>query len=173
MAEALLHCHKHMGDHATILHEEDGLPNWIKKHLKLQRIEAQGTWECHPAPNFYGGEAEKVVAVTVGDHIMELITRAKTNLSVILVGTNFKYEETKEYFQQAADHGLVEIFQLSGKVDDDGEVLVKGIVNEYDDNIINPVPHPFFSALCITLLLYLAALAVLGLPCFPALDITG
>ena len=111
MAKALRHCHKHMGDHATILHDEDGLPNWIKKHLKLQRIEAQGTWECHPA-NFYGWEAEKVVAVTVGDHIMELITRAKTNLSVILVGKDFEYEETKEYFQQAADKGLIEVVSL-------------------------------------------------------------
>ena len=45
---------------------------------------------------------------------MELITRARTHLSVILVGTGygFDYDETSEYLQQAADLGLVEMVQL-------------------------------------------------------------
>ena len=39
---------------------------------------------------------------------MELITRARTHLSVILV-EGMLYSNTGEYFQQAADLGLVEL----------------------------------------------------------------
>ena len=50
-----------------------------------------------------------MVAVTDGGHIMELITRARTHLSVILVEEdNNDYANTKEYFQQAAGLGLVQ-----------------------------------------------------------------
>ena len=44
---------------------------------------------------------------------MELITRARTRLAVVLVGHD-GYAETKEYFQQAADLGLLEMVHLSG-----------------------------------------------------------
>lgn len=53
-----------------------------------------------------------MVAVTKGSNIMELITRARTHLSVILVG-KYQYAKTMRYFQQAADLGLVEMVQLS------------------------------------------------------------
>ena len=45
---------------------------------------------------------------------MEEITRARTPLSVILVEGS-RYAKTKEYFQQAADLGLVEMVQLSAE----------------------------------------------------------
>ena len=47
-----------------------------------------------------------------GGYIMELITRAKTHLSVILVDVD---EDTKKNFQQACDLGLIEKVQLSGE----------------------------------------------------------
>ena len=52
------------------------------------------------------------MAVTSGTRIMEVITRARTHLSVILVDGD-AFAETKEYFQQAADLGLVQKVQLS------------------------------------------------------------
>ena len=55
--------------------------------------------------DFFGWEDSRVVVVTGGGQIMELITRAKTHLAVILVGGY----ETKEHFLQAADRGLVEM----------------------------------------------------------------
>ena len=44
---------------------------------------------------------------------MELITRARTHLSVILVEDWMYYAEIKKHFQQAAELGLVEMVQLS------------------------------------------------------------
>ena len=52
------------------------------------------------------------MAVTNGHLGMELITRARTHLSLILVEW-FSYEKIKKYFQKAADLGLVEIVQLN------------------------------------------------------------
>ena len=82
--------------------------------VKEQGKEAGGPWDCYQANNFYGWEAERVVAVTDGLGIMELITRAKTHLSVIFVKDNFDLKN-KGYFQQAADLGRVEMVQLSGE----------------------------------------------------------
>lgn len=47
--------------------------------------------------------------MTGGRSIMELITRAKIILYVILVDFDHYYEEAKGYFQQAAAKGLVEM----------------------------------------------------------------
>ena len=106
--EALARSHKHLGDNATILFDY-GLPHSIENIVKEQGKEAGGPWECYRAWDYYGWEAERVVAVTDGDHIMELITRARTHLSVILVEENNNdYANTKEYFQQAVGLGLVQ-----------------------------------------------------------------
>ena len=43
---------------------------------------------------------------------MELITRARTHLSVILAGEGFQFTKTRGYFQKAAALGLVEPVQL-------------------------------------------------------------
>ena len=82
--------------------------------VKNQKKKAGGPWECYHINNYFGWEAERVVAVTTGWNLMEMITRAQTRLSVILVGRD-GYAETKEYFQQAADLGLVEMVHLSGE----------------------------------------------------------
>ena len=46
---------------------------------------------------------------------MELITRARTRLSVILVDGGAIYVKTKEYFRQAAELGLVDMVKLSAE----------------------------------------------------------
>ena len=81
-----------------------------------QGKEAGGHWDCYRVDNFYGWEAERVVAVTNGNDILEFITRAKTYLAVILLDTvdNSRYTNTKKRFQQAKDQGLVEFVQLNG-----------------------------------------------------------
>ena len=48
-------------------------------------------------------------------HILELITRARIHLCVILVRDDDDYASTKKYFQQAADLGLVEMMQPSAE----------------------------------------------------------
>ena len=57
--------------------------------------------------------------MTDGRRIMELITRARTHLSVLLVGSDFAkdqvYAKTKKHFQEAAELGLVEMVQLGAE----------------------------------------------------------
>ena len=112
-----MYSHKHLGNIATILYF--GLPASIEKLAKEQGKEAGGAWECYHAEDFFGWEAEKVVAVTDGRRIMELITRARTHLSVLLVGSDFAkdqvYAKTMKHFQQAAELGLVEMVQLGAE----------------------------------------------------------
>ena len=83
-----------------------------------QGKEAGGPWECYDARNFFGWEADRVVAVTYGAKIMEMITRAKTMLAVIIVdghgySHSHSYAKSKEYFQEAADQGLIEDYSES------------------------------------------------------------
>ena len=45
-----------------------------------------GAWECYYAGKFFGWETNQVVAVTIGSgKNLEMATRAKTNLIIILV----------------------------------------------------------------------------------------
>ena len=55
-----------------------------------------GPWECYYVNNFYGWEAERVVAVTTGDNILEVASRAKTELILILAEPE-KEEHKKSY----------------------------------------------------------------------------
>ena len=80
----------------------------MRRIVKQQGKETGGPWDCHCAWDYTGWEADKVVAVTDGREIMEQITRARTDLCVIIVGD--RYETTiKQYFCQAAEEGLIEI----------------------------------------------------------------
>ena len=114
MEEALEHCHKHLGDNATVLYSY-GLPASIMKMVKDQGKEAGGPWKCYHARNYYGWEAKRVVSVTNGYNIMEVITRARTHLSVILVEDRNRmyYAKTKEFFKQAAELGLTDMVQFN------------------------------------------------------------
>ena len=77
--------------------------------LDKQEQKEGGPWKGNSAGNFYGWEANKIVAVTSGESIMELITRAQTRLCVVLVEGMIFYEEIKDYLHQAADCGLIEM----------------------------------------------------------------
>ena len=122
MKEALEHCRKHLGDNVTTLYDTWKLievPNSLGKLVKEKGKEAGGPWEHCNAGNFVGWEAERVVVVTTGFSIMEVITRAQTHLAVILADTAiesaFKTKtkiETMNHFQQAAGQGLIGIVHL-------------------------------------------------------------
>ena len=73
MEQALAYCRKHLGDTATILHDNVP-PKMLKFPLKLGKAEG-GPWDCFFAFKYYGWETEKVVAVVTGQFIMESITR--------------------------------------------------------------------------------------------------
>merc|ERR1719209_1233518 len=49
---ALKHCHKHLGDKATILYDTR-IPDSIKKMVKEQGMEAGGPWDCYHARKYY------------------------------------------------------------------------------------------------------------------------
>ena len=78
---------------------------------KGQGKETGGPWDCFDGCDFYGWEAEKVVVVTDGTNVMELITRAKIHLAVILVDDGVCYTKTKKHIQDASDQGLVEMME--------------------------------------------------------------
>ena len=83
---------------------------------KEQGKVAGGPWDFYKAKNFYGWESERVVAVTNGVGIMELITRARTHLAVIFTHSRVNKKNSElEYFHQAAELGLVEMVQLSAE----------------------------------------------------------
>ena len=68
--------------------------------------EKGGPWECYYSVNFYGWEAERVVVVTHGFNILEMVTRAKTELILILVTP---ITHIKENIKAAANKGLVDV----------------------------------------------------------------
>ena len=109
MKDALGHYRKHLGDNVTILY--DNLPDFIECLVKDHGKEAGGPWDCDDAGNFYGWEAERVVAVTSGYRIMELITRACTHLAVIFVDYDDDYTKNnnKNHFHEAVKKGLVDL----------------------------------------------------------------
>ena len=112
--EALMSCQKQMGETATILyHGNTGYST--EKRVRGQEKESGVPWEIYPIYHFYGWEADKVIVMTSGQDVMELITRAKVELAVIIVDEGDPddgYEKLKEVFHQAAQMGLVEKLQL-------------------------------------------------------------
>ena len=78
-----------------------------------------------------------------GMHILELITRARTRLCIILMRDDDDYENTKKYFQQAADLGLIDmeaveisqgdhetdVDEEEGEVEDEVDVNSKGKIS--------------------------------------------
>ena len=131
MEDALEHCRKNLGDNVTILY--DGfISSSIRKMVEEQGKKTGGPWDCYRAGIFFGWEDERVVVVTTGIDIMELITRARTHLYVIIVeranNRSDDYAKTKKHFKHAAYLGLIEEVQLGGEaveisqqVDDEGE----------------------------------------------------
>ena len=61
-------------------------------------------------------------------HIMEVMTRARTHLCVILVKRPSYpdiYSDVKEYFQQAADHKLVSMVELPHKLEERERAIMR------------------------------------------------
>ena len=123
---ALEYCRKHLGNDVTILRET------FQSSSKVYIESYDGNLDIYLGPGknlinegnsntanaFYGWEAERVVAVTMGRSIMEPITRAKTHLAVILfenppsvpaiVKEESLYIKTKTILQKAVHQGLVD-----------------------------------------------------------------
>ena len=71
-----------------------------------------GPWECYNTRDCTGWEADKVVVVTGGERrVLEMVTRAKTHLILILVKgrTGKFYEVWQKDLEKAADSGLVDL----------------------------------------------------------------
>ena len=108
---ALEHCRRQLSDDTTFLFDND-----LPSSTVMVGREAAGSSKCYNACGFYGWEAERVVAVTSGgSRLLEMITRARIHLAVVLVdcGLDDSYEKAVEQFQQAVDEGLVEFVNLS------------------------------------------------------------
>merc|ERR1719237_177253 len=76
--------------------------------------EKGGAWECYNAYAFYGWESNTVVGITSGLSTLEMATRAKTKLILILAESEREdlkkyYADYQKHFQAAADKGLVEL----------------------------------------------------------------
>ena len=84
----------------------------IQRIAWKQSTKGCGPWDYNSATDFYGWEADRVVAVTSGRSVMELITRARTHLAVILVEGMFA-DKTKKHLQQAGELGLVDIVEVA------------------------------------------------------------
>ena len=114
LREALQKFQDLFGKQVTLLIDSI-LPTSIEDICKGYGKQQGRGWECYNANEFFGWEAGKVVAVTAGEGFsMEMLTRAKTHLAVILVRGKDKntmkwYAKYRDYFQQAADQGLVEL----------------------------------------------------------------
>ena len=78
---ALQRSREQLGDDATLLYDDD-LSSSMIEICESHGKEKGGPWECYHAGDFYGWEAERVVAVTTGCRfiIVELAMRAKTEL---------------------------------------------------------------------------------------------
>ena len=79
---ALQKSREQLGDDATLLYDPL-VPSSMIEICKSHGKEKGGPWECYHAFNFFGWEAERVVAVTNGYDMMEMITRARTHLAFL------------------------------------------------------------------------------------------
>ena len=122
---ALETAEKELGSEVTILYNISGYAELQKMVKMMSRKE--GPW-CYKAAEFYGCEADKVflliffftlikcsivlkvVAVVSGFSILEMITRARTSLIVILIdnGDGYTYTDHKDYFSRAVKEDLLD-----------------------------------------------------------------
>ena len=116
LGEALQRSRDLFGDVATLLYDPC-LPPSMKKICESNGKAKGGPWECFKAFHFFGGESESVVAVTTGGNVLEMATRAKTQLILILAEPETEDKEKfyagfQKHFQAAADKGLVELLTI-------------------------------------------------------------
>ena len=86
------------------------------------RKEEGSRWKCYNADNYYGWEADNIVAVSTGSSILEMITRARNRLCVVMVDSKLEsrglgYNEVyTRGFQKAVQEGLVQPINLESNV---------------------------------------------------------
>ena len=110
----------------TILHDNDISPEDLKTVQGMTTSQSGGEegsqWKCYNADNFYGWEADNIVAVSTGVSILEMITRARNHLCVVMVDSKLKstslgYNEfCKLGFQNAFQEGLVQPINLKSNL---------------------------------------------------------
>lgn len=71
-----------------------------------------GSWACCWARSSNGWEAERVVCVTGGRTIVEMMTRAQVRLCIVLVDDSEDYAKYKTYFKRAERKNLIRIQTL-------------------------------------------------------------
>ena len=120
LRDALQRSRDLFGDDATLLY--DGfLPSSMREICQMNGKENGGPWECYDAFEFIGWESNKVVAITTGRFdTLGMVTRAKTQLIVILAEPAENYHFFKQFyanyqrhFHAAADRGLVELDEMA------------------------------------------------------------
>ena len=110
---ALQKSREQLGDDVTLLYDWR-LPSSMIEICKSQGKENGGPWKCYDVYNFFGWEAERVVVVTTGGNILEMATRARTELLLLLAEPE-KEEFKKSYrkfpvvIKAAEDEGLVDV----------------------------------------------------------------
>ena len=100
----------------TILHDDD-ISTEDRKTVQGMTASQMGglQWKCYNAQNFYGWEADKVVAVTTGASTLEMITRARSQLCVVMVNSSLESprlhynENCTRSFQEAVQEGLAQM----------------------------------------------------------------
>ena len=107
MQAALKHCRDNLGANLTILFEH-GLPtDSFEAIVEVQGKSSGEPWDCFEASRYFGWEAERIVAVTDETALLEMVTRAKTHLAIILVDGN-DYQDTRKWCKEARRRGLIE-----------------------------------------------------------------
>ena len=119
LREALERSRALFGNNTTLLYDI-GLTSSMREICLSYSKERGGALEVYKAGRFFGWEAERVVAVTVGAiYTLEMATRAKTRLSLILVegdGSWQKYyARNQKHFEDAATKGLVELMDSANE----------------------------------------------------------
>ena len=115
-----------LGDKVTILHDNDISSEDLKTVQGMTTSQTGGEesshWKYYNADNFYGWEADRIVAVSTGFSILEMITRARTHLYVVMVAsklesTSLRYNDVcKCGFQKAVQEGLVQPINLKSNL---------------------------------------------------------
>ena len=115
-----------MGDEVTILHDNDISSEDLKTVKGMTTSQSRGEegshWKCYIADNFYGWEEDKIVAVSTGFSILEMITRARNRLCVVMVDSKLEsrglgYNEVyTRGFQKAVQEGLVQPINLKSNL---------------------------------------------------------
>ena len=96
----------------------------MKEICESHGKEKGGPWECYNTMNFFGWEAERVVVVTTGWNILEMITRAATELILILFAPTTHFQKK---IKAAANRGLVdvEVIERENQIENTKENLLQ------------------------------------------------